>query len=64
MSRKVKYVIHRSRFVDNINVDLTEFNSIALVNVVMNLRVPSKMATFVDRLSECQLLKVDPAPCS
>jgi hypothetical protein len=48
--------LHRSRCVDNINMDLTEFNILAVVNVVMNLRNPSKMGDFTDRLSEFQLL--------
>jgi hypothetical protein len=32
--------ITRSRCVDNINMDLTEFSSLAVVNVVTNLRNP------------------------
>jgi hypothetical protein len=43
---------------------LTEFNSLAVVNVIINLRNPSKMQNFIDRLSECQLLKVDPTTCN
>jgi hypothetical protein len=60
----VRYAIHKSKCVDNINMDLTEFNSLAVVNVVMILRNSSKMGNFIDRLSECQILKVDPTPCS
>jgi hypothetical protein len=63
-SPKVKYAIHRCRCEDNINMDLTEFNGLAVLNVVMNLRNPSKLENFIDRMSECQLLKVDPTPCS
>jgi hypothetical protein len=63
-SQKVKYAIHQSSCVDNINMDLTEFNSLAVVNVVMNLRNSSKMGNFINRLSNCQLLKVDPTSCS
>jgi hypothetical protein len=45
----VKYAKHRSRCVDNINMNLTEFSSLAVVNGVMNLRNPSKLGNCIDR---------------
>jgi hypothetical protein len=38
--------IHRSRCVDNIKVDLIKFNGLAVVKVVMNRTVPSKIGNF------------------
>jgi hypothetical protein len=41
------HIIHRSRCVDNIKMDLIKFNSLAVVNVVMNLTDPSQMGKFL-----------------